>query len=465
MIKKAIVLLLAVVLWPVQMPEISGRTASLDTSQPRELSRQEPENEALTKSLLQLRRVQRRRFNPMNQGVLVETLDESRVLAELNSNQTFNPASVMKLSTSFFALDRLGANYRFHVSVFGDSELDIARKTLKGDLYVASDGDPAFENRDAAALGRALLRRGLRRVEGNLVVVGPLMLGSSSTTQRSAEQMRRFFSRIGIRMAGKIRCVEASSVDLESKVHYLSHYSDKLSDILWLQNAHSINEIADRLGDSLGGPEALRQFLMEAAQLESDEIYVARPSGLEHNRMTPRAAVRILRALHSWLNTHHMKMQDIMPVAGIDEGTLFGRLRYEDCRGGILGKTGTNPSKDGGISSLAGIAYTRDYGPVLYAIFNTNGSVNTYRRWQDIFLRNLMEESGGVGEYLAPRLETIDLYSGFSNWVASAYWETLPEEPLFVKKRVARKTSSKKAKYNSKTAKNHRQISTRRTGA
>jgi D-alanyl-D-alanine carboxypeptidase/D-alanyl-D-alanine-endopeptidase (penicillin-binding protein 4) len=359
----------------------------------------------------------------------------------------------------------LGPNYRFHVTVFGDSELDIARKTLKGDLYLASDGDPIFENRDAAALGRALVRRGLRRVEGNLVVVGPLLLGSSSTTQRSAEQMRRFFSRIGIRMAGKVRCVGASTVDLESKVHYLSHYSEKLSDILWLQNAHSINEIADRLGDSLGGSEALRQFLIEAAQLEPDEIYVARPSGLEHNRMTPRAAVCILRALNAWLNAHQMKMQDIMPVAGIDEGTLFGRLRYEECRGGILGKTGTNPSKDGGISSLAGIAYTRDYGPVLYAIFNTNGRVSTYRRWQDYFLRNLMEESGGVGEYLPPRLETSALYSGFSAWVPSAYWETLPEESVFVKKTAARKTDLKKAKSYTTTAKNHRKISTRRTGA
>ena len=465
MIRNVIVFLLAGAFWPTQLPQVSGRAASLDIPQSGEISSQTSTNEALTKSLLQLQRLQRRRFNPTNQGVRVETLDGSIVLADLNSDLTFNPASVMKMSTSFFALDRLGANYRFHVAVFGDSELDVARKVLKGNLYLSGDGDPVFRNRDAAALSRTLARRGLRRIEGDLVVVGPLLLDSSPTSQRSAEQIRRFLSRSGIRLTGKVRCLEATDVDLESKVHYLSHYSEKLSNILWQQNAHSINEIADRLGDSLGGPEALRQFLMEAAQLEPDEIYVARPSGLEYNRMTPRAAVKILRSLNAWLDAHQMKMQEIMPVAGVDEGTLFGRLRFDDCRGGILGKTGTNPSKDGGISSLAGIAYTRDYGPVLYTIFNTNGRISTYRRWQDFFLRNLMEECGGVGEYLPARLDPSSLYSAFSNWVPSSYWGTLPEEPLHMKKSVAKRTYIRSATYSSKAAKNQRSASIRRSKA
>jgi D-alanyl-D-alanine carboxypeptidase len=34
---------------------------------------------------------------------LAETLDGSKILAELNSDVPFNPASVMKVATSFFA--------------------------------------------------------------------------------------------------------------------------------------------------------------------------------------------------------------------------------------------------------------------------------------------------------------------------------------------------------------------------
>ncbi len=50
----------------------------------------------------------------------------------------------------------------------------------------------------------------------------------------------------------------------------------------------------------------------------------------------------------------------------------------------------------GGVSTLAGIAYTRDHGPVIFAIFNTKGPVSTYRKLQDEFLKGFIVESGGI---------------------------------------------------------------------
>ena len=91
-----------------------------------------------------------------------------------------------------------------------------------------------------------------------------------------------------------------------------------------------------------------------------------------------------------------MQPQDVLPVAGVDAGTLRRRFTDEEYRGAIIGKTGTLPATDGGISTLAGIAYTRDRGPVIFAIFNTKGSVTTYRRMQDTLLKGFIEESGGV---------------------------------------------------------------------
>ena len=219
-----------------------------------------------------------------------------------------------------------------------------------------------------------------------------------------------------------------------------------MRDILWQQNAHSINEIADRLGDLLGGAAVVQQFLIENCGLESHEIYVDRPSGLEYNRMTARAAVKMMRALYFWLNDHQMKLQDIMPVAGLDEGTLYGRFRDPDVRGGVLGKTGTNPSKDGGVSALAGLAYTRDHGPVLYAILNSRGSVNAYRRWQDNFLKDLIEENGGLGEYL-PAHEDADGMA--SAWMPSEYWGSLAQAPE--RRAVVRKAKSTSARKYGRT--------------
>ena len=133
-------------------------------------------------------------------------------------------------------------------------------------------------------------------MEGDLVVLGPLCLDDRYTVTKSADQLRRALTRSGIAIKGKTLLQAADSLTLDSKVLYLKHTSDRLRDILWQQNAHSINEIAERLGGLLGGASAVQQFLIDNCGLESQEIYVDRPSGLEYNRMTARAAVKMMRA-------------------------------------------------------------------------------------------------------------------------------------------------------------------------
>ena len=421
----------------------------ISTSTPQILS-----SEALQKSLTQL---ERRRFRSYNQGILVETLDGQKVLADHNSEEVFNPASVMKLSTSFFALSHMGPERRFQTEVYGESPLDGKAKALPGDLYVVSNGDPSLRSTDALSLGRSLVRRGLRRVDGDLVIAGPFSLYSDKyPAKNSGDLLRRSLGRVGIRIKGKVRTVSIQEVDVSTKILFLRRESDRLRDILWLQNAHSINEIADQVGDLLGGSEALEKFLIENAGIAPDEIHVDRPSGLQFNRMTPRAAVKILRALNAWLEAHEMKMQDIMPLAGIDEGTLFGRFRDPSLYGAVLGKTGTNPVKDGGVSALAGMAFTRDNGPVLYAIFNSHGSINAYRRWQDHFLKELIEENGGPGDSFLLRggLSPVNLAS---YWAPSDYWSSLGEETY--KQPPIKKAKPSQRKYT----KSHRS-SSRRVG-
>jgi serine-type D-Ala-D-Ala carboxypeptidase/endopeptidase (penicillin-binding protein 4) len=433
------------VLWVGTVNEEEARTAPIDISRSPAAAVERLESNALSNSL---QRLNRRRYSAVNQGILVETLDGSKILAELNSDIPFNPASVMKMATSFFALYQLGPDYRFRTYVYGESKADLTTKSLAGDLFVISDGDPLLGLADARTLARSLVRGGLRKVQGNLVVVGPFSLNENWTAQRSAEQLRRYLARSGVLIRGKIEWVPQGGVDVESKVLLLSHVSPKLRDILWIQNAHSINEIADRLGNVLGGAEALRQFLIDVAQTPPDEISISRPSGLEYNRITARATVNMLRVLYGWLGQQQMKMQDIMPVAGIDEGTLAWRFRDVDCRGGVIGKTGTNPSKDGGVSSLAGIAYTRDHGPVIYAILNSHGRIVAYRRWQDEFLKSLIAESGGIGEYLSGHEEFTNLYAP-SAWVPSEDWPLGPD-PVVAKRTPTKKSKSHSRKYASR---------------
>ena len=79
----------------------------------------------------------------------------------------------------------------------------------------------------------------------------------------------------------------------------------------------------------------------------------------------------------------------------------------------------------------------RDHGPVLYAILNSRGSVNAYRRWQDNFLKDLIEESGGLGEYL-PAHDDADRVA--SAWMPSEYWGSLTQAPE--RRAVVRKAKS-----------------------
>ena len=109
----------------------------------------------------------------------------------------------------------------------------------------------------------------------------------------------------------------------------------------------------------------------------------------------------LLRHLVGWLNLNNMLPEDIMPVAGIDPGTLRGRFTNVESRGAIVAKTGTLPGTEGGVSTLAGIAYT-PRGPVLFAIFNTRGPVGTYRRLQDGLVKDLLAECGGSQLVSAP---------------------------------------------------------------
>ena len=418
-----------------------GDAATPDIPQ-YELSRQAESAESLALNQ-SLARLQKRRFSLYNQGVLVESLDGGRILAEWNSDIPFNPASVIKLATSFWALSRRGSDYQFHTDIYGTAPIDQAKRALKGDLLLTSDGDPVFQTADALSLGRALLKKGIRQVEGDLVISGPFTMPvreGEITLSRAASALKRAFQKVGIRLGGEPVFRQLEPAYLATQTHFLTRRSPRLLDILWVQNAHSVNVIADRLGDALGGPEALRQFMLEGTRLDPPDFFVSKPSGLEHNRMTPRAAISMLRGLYVWLEEHQLRMQDIMPVAGLDEGTLANRFLQPSFRGGILGKTGTNPSKDGGISSLAGLAYTRDHGPVLYAIFNTHGSVSAYRRWQDQFLRDFIEENGGVGQFLSPKMDPVNVFAP-ADWLPSLYWDSLESDPSFSRNASARKSS------------------------
>src|SRR6185436_10735586 len=108
----------------------------------------------------------------------------------------------------------------------------------------------------------------------------------------------------------------------------------------------------------------------------------------------PNAMMLLLRALRTELARYKMTYADIMPVAGIDKGTLENRFDSDFYVGSVVGKTGTLGQTDAGVSSLAGEINTRT-GKYLFVIFNQRGSVGKFRTFQNYFISLVQAQFGG----------------------------------------------------------------------
>lgn len=101
-------------------------------------------------------------------SVLVQPLDQSEPIAAHNVHLAFNPASLMKLVTTYAALSMLGPDYRWQttLSVRGERLGEI----LDGDLVLHGGGDPKLVIEDLTEWIGRLRAQGLREVRGNLVI-------------------------------------------------------------------------------------------------------------------------------------------------------------------------------------------------------------------------------------------------------------------------------------------------------
>src|SRR5207253_10354839 len=161
---------------------------------------------------------------------------------------------------------------------------------------------------------------------------------SSWTTNRATKELAETLRRIGVRIENVTNGGTVRGTKLTS------HVSQSLRDILFYQNAHSINQIAERVGESVGGPKGVEAFLVRDVGITQGDIYISHTSGLDFNRITPRATVQLFRELVFWLNLNNLQPQDLLPVAGVDARTLQRRFAAEELRGAVIAKPGTFPA-------------------------------------------------------------------------------------------------------------------------
>ena len=103
-------------------------------------------------------------------GIAVEVREVGKhaSLISVNAQRAMNPASVMKLITTYAALDLLGPAYTWKTEAWIDGELKDG--VLEGNLILKGYGDPKFTIEQFWLWLRELRGRGLQEIRGDLIL-------------------------------------------------------------------------------------------------------------------------------------------------------------------------------------------------------------------------------------------------------------------------------------------------------
>jgi D-alanyl-D-alanine carboxypeptidase/D-alanyl-D-alanine-endopeptidase (penicillin-binding protein 4) len=275
--------------------------------------------------------------------------------------------------------------------------------TVAGDLLVEAEGDPFFVDENALLVMLGLREQGVLRVAGDLVARGPLMF-DWSTDAADPRLERALAGDIPADAWAEIRAARGIDGGAPPALAFrkaeggaggppkllVVHLSEPLVPLLKALNGYS-NNVFHPFAQRAGGVGAVETIARESVPAEMrGEIVLTNGAGAgASNRLSPRAAVALLRALAAELGSHGLTLPDVLPVSGIDSGTLRNRLDGPGERGVVVGKTGTYG--DYGASALVGAFRSRDRGVVYFAILNRGVPVPAARERQDAFVRALLE--------------------------------------------------------------------------
>jgi serine-type D-Ala-D-Ala carboxypeptidase/endopeptidase (penicillin-binding protein 4) len=317
---------------------------------------------------------------PEGHAVFVQSFDGRRVYASHNADTAYNPASLLKLATALVALRRFGPDHRFTTRVYAEGPVDPRQKRLDGSLYL--DGqDPSFGDFAANVVRRELKARGIERVRDKILATPGFSFNYSEKPEDSAKHTAA---------AMKLGQKETGAAERPAGGELFAVHSNPLREVLLYMNAHSNNFVADRICGQFGGPAELQRFLVTELKLPAEQVYLETCSGLEVNRMTPRGIAAVIRALAEEVNRHGLRIEDVMPVATCDWGTLRKRLEGTPYQCAAVGKTGTLTTTDGGMSNLAGIAFTEDAGPFIYVVLSQGRRIAEHKENTDALLTELL---------------------------------------------------------------------------
>jgi len=316
-------------------------------------------------------------------------------------------ASLTKVATTLVSLETWDISHRFETLISTNGQ--IQQGVLNGDLIIQASGDPLFVWEEGFALGNTLNQMGIRKVTGNLVIVGRFEMNFEVDPKKSGELLKRSLNstewdedanyqyaqlppgtaKPTVEIAGTVQVVPTLGLLPTNQTLLVRHYSLPLVQILKQMNVHSNNVISETLAELAGGAPVVAQKAAALAGVPPAEILLANGSGLGvQNRISARAIAAMYATLQRFLEPRNLTIADLFPISGTDSGTLD----YRKIPTSAVVKTGTLND----VSALAGVLPTRDRGLVWFTIINRGSDIEDLRQQQDVLLQQLITQWGAV---------------------------------------------------------------------
>jgi D-alanyl-D-alanine carboxypeptidase/D-alanyl-D-alanine-endopeptidase (penicillin-binding protein 4) len=243
-------------------------------NQPLTVSISNPETATNTKIQQYLNELTAQGSAKEDQGIWMQS--GNRLLANHQGTVPLSAASITKVATSLVALQQFGPEHQFITLISTDGT--IKDGVLKGDLIIQGSEDPLFVWEEAIALGNILNQKGIKRVTGNLIIVGKFYMNFELNSLKSGELLKQALDsdnwpseaaaqyqtlppntpKPQIVIDGTVKVVPAPP----SAVPLAKHYSLPLAELIKKMNQYSNNLMADMLAESRKKQQQQLEFLL-----------------------------------------------------------------------------------------------------------------------------------------------------------------------------------------------------------
>lgn len=383
------------------------------------------------------------KVNPIDQQAYCYT-DEKGTLQGTLVDLQVRIASVSKLLTSLWAIEKKGINYRYDTKLF----------VKGGHLHIQGSFDPFMSNEKMMFLVSQLNALGYKHFDKitydkNIQINPNAQVHTDQypliTRESNRKNLRTYFNTASWSIAFKaeydrlaslakkdrfLKSVDFSVDTVEyaevnplagTDARVLTLTSPELYKYLKETNVKSNNYTSHTIFRDLGGASSFEKFLADRFSLTADQIKLYNGSGLptviEGKRYDNYATCAILTDLISELKEsaerQSKKISDVVAVPGNDAGTFRNRLNSADLKNTFVAKTGTLMHT----STLAGAMSTKN-GFSFFGVFNQTTDIVGAKTVQNAMVRVIMDEMGGskVFGYQVEGFHAYDNYESVKNF-------------------------------------------------